>query len=72
MHDRSSLPGRRAHASLLRALNGRSATGRPRGVKLWAEDESVVRQQLEYLNLSESAYPEPTRSTIAVAFSTDG
>ncbi|CAM9881884.1 unnamed protein product, partial [Scytosiphon promiscuus] len=72
MRDASSLPGRHVHASLLRALSDRSATGRPRDAKLWAEDESVIRQQLEYLDLSESAYPEPARSTIAVAFSTDG
>lgn len=71
----SSSRGERTSTSLLRALNGRSATGSPRGVELWAEDESVLRQQLEYLDLSAAATVHgtgPTKSTIAVAFSTDG
>lgn len=55
--------------SLVRTLNDRSATGRSRGVELWAEDESVFRQQLEYLDLSAEG---PAISTIAVDFSSDG
>lgn len=73
-HRRSSSRGAKTSTSLLRELNGRSATGSSRGVELWAEDESVLRQQLEYLDLSAGAAAGagPTRSTIAVAFSTDG
>lgn len=58
----------RRETSLLRALNDRSLTGNPRGAKLWAEDESVFRHRLEYLDLA----ADTTRSTIAVAFSSDG
>lgn len=58
----------RRETSLLRALNERSLTGNPRGAKLWAEDESVFRHHLEYLDLA----ADTTRSTIAVAFSSDG
>lgn len=58
----------RRETSLLRALNARSLTGNPRGAKLWAEDESVFRHHLEYLDLA----ADTTRSTIAVAFSSDG
>lgn len=58
----------RPETSLVRALNHRSLTGDPRGAKLWAEDESVFRHDLEYLDLAE----DTTRSTIAVAFSNDG
>lgn len=55
-------------SSLWLTLKERSATGKSGGVKLWAEDESVLHQQLAYLDLS----ADSTRSTIAVAFSTDG
>ncbi|CAM9335180.1 unnamed protein product [Ectocarpus fasciculatus] len=59
--------------SLLKELSSRSTSGSSRGIELWAEDESVFRQQLEYLDLSAAAVAsEPPRSTIAVAFSTDG
>lgn len=59
----------KASRSLVRTLHDRSSTGRSRGVELWAEDESVFRQQLEYLDLSAE---EPVISTIAVDFSSDG
>lgn len=59
----------KASLSLVRTLNDRSATGRSRGVELWAEDESVFRQQLEYLDLG--AVP-PAISTISLDFSSDG
>lgn len=59
----------KASRSLVRMLNDRSSTGRSRGVELWAEDESVFRQQLEFLDVSAE---EPAISTIAVDFSSDG
>lgn len=55
-------------SSLLRALSERSATGKCEDTKLWAEEEGVKRQQLEYLDLA----TDTTKSTIAVAFSPDG
>lgn len=55
-------------SSLLRALSERCVTGKCRDAKLCAEEESVMHQQLEYLDLPTST----TKSTIAVAFSPDG
>ena len=54
--------------SLLQKLLVRRANGKIKQAELWAEDESVFHQRLEYLELSAST----TRSTIALAFSADG
>lgn len=53
---------------LLRRVRDRAATGKSGSTKVWAEEQSVLRQQFRYLELP----ADTTRSTIAVAFSTDG
>lgn len=53
---------------LVRRLRGVMATGKVEESKVWAEDQSVYRQQFRYLDLP----ADTTRSTIAVAFSSDG
>lgn len=55
-------------SSLLHKLSVRRANGKIKQAELWAEDESVFHQRLEYLELSAGT----TRSTIALAFSADG
>ena len=55
-------------SSLIHKLFDRRVTGKMKQTELWAEDESVFHQQLEYLELP----AETTRSTIALAFSHDG
>lgn len=57
-----------AAAPLVRRLRERRATGKVEGTKVWAEDQSVLRQHFRYLELP----ADTTRSTIAVAFSSDG
>lgn len=59
---------RSRNPSLLQKLLVRRADGKAKQAELWAEDESVFHQRLEYLELS----ADTTRSTIALAFSADG